>query len=192
MEGNKQGTAKPQLLFERKDTNAKNKVDPKTSLPIRAIIVTVVFSVLISLISIGSPVAFNDVISLTVNGLYASYFMPCSLLLWRRCQGLIRDPLAAIPEGERNANLPGSAGKLTWGPWRIPEPLGKVVNAFACVYLVIVFIFTFFPPATPVTPATMNYSCLVMGLVAIVSGLYYTFRAHKFYTGPVIDREISN
>ena len=124
-----------------------------------------------------------------MNGLYASYFVPCLLLLWRRRQGTIQDPLAISPGSERNVNLPGSAGKLTWGPWRIPEPLGTIANAFACIYLVVVFIFTFFPPATPVTPATMNYSCLVMGFVAIVSGIYYTFRAHKVYTGPVIDSE---
>ena len=67
------------------------------------------------------------------------------------------------------------------------EPFGTAVNAFACIYLFIVFFFTFWPPATPVEPDTMNYSSLVMGFVAIISGLYYVLRAHKVYTGPVVD-----
>lgn len=146
-------------------------------------------SLLIGLISVGSPVAFNDVISLTVSSLYASYFVACILLLWRRVTGSIKNlaELAVSDNRSRNTNLPGSAGNLVWGPWRIREPFGTIVNAAACIYLLVVFIFTFFPPATPVTPNTMNYSCLVVGFVAIMSGLYYASRAHRTYKGPVVD-----
>ena len=35
----------------------------------------------------------------------------------------------------------------------------------------------------------MNYSCLVMGSVAILSGLYYLFRARETYKGPIVDVE---
>lgn len=159
-----------------------------------AIFFTTVFSVLMGLISIGSPVAFNDVISLTVNGLYASYFIACILLLWRRCTNSIKDPseIDANDNRPRNTNLPGAAGNLVWGPWRVPEPYGTLVNISACMYLVVIFFFTFWPPAIPVTPDTMNYSSLVMGCVAIFSGLYYVLRAHKVYTGPVVDIGISN
>ena len=168
-------------------------MDEKTSIPVLAIVTTTIVSLLIGLISIGSPVAFNDVISLTVSGLYASYFVACAFLLWRRCKGSIKDAkqLAESDNRVRDTNLPGSAGKLVWGPWRIPEPFGTGVNAFACVYLLIVFFFTFWPPATPVTPDTMNYSSLVMGFVAIMSALYYVVRAHKTYTGPVVDMPAS-
>lgn len=162
-----------------------SKVDSNTSIPILAIATTTTFSLLIGLISIGSPVAFNDVISLTVNGLYASYFVACALLLWRRCEGSIQD--ATQPANSNTTNLPGSPGNLVWGPWRVPEPFGTAVNAFACIYLVVVFFFTFWPPATPVTPDTMNFSSLVMGFVAIMSALYYAIRARKTYTGPVVD-----
>ena len=146
-------------------------------------------SLLIGLISIGSTVAFNDVISLTVSGLYASYFVTCTFLLWRRCKGSIRHvtQLSVSDNRPRNTNLPGSAGNLVWGPWRIPEPFGTIINGFACVYLLVVFFFTFWPPETPVAPDTMNYSSLVMGFVAIMSGLYYVMRANKTYTGPIVD-----
>ncbi|MCJ1437379.1 hypothetical protein MMC27_006766 [Xylographa pallens] len=166
-----------------------SKLDSRTSIPVIAIVCTTIISILIGLISMGSPVAFNDVISLTVSGLYASYFVACILLLWRRCTGSIKSSLELLPSDERlrNVNLHGSAGNLVWGPWRVPEPFGTVLNAFACMYLAIVFFFSFWPPATPVTPNTMNYSGLVMGFAAIVSGLYYVLIAHKTYTGPVID-----
>jgi len=169
-----------------------SKVDSRTSIPVVAIVATTITSILIGLISIGSPVAFNDVISLTVSGLYASYFVACILLLWRRCTKSIKDisELDANDDRRWNTNLPGSAGNLVWGPWRVREPFGTFINAFACVYLIVVFFFTFWPPATPVTPKTMNYSSLVMGSVAIISGLYYVLRAHKVYTGPVVDTGI--
>lgn len=125
-----------------------------------------------------------------MNSLYASYFVACLLLLWRRTQKSILDPndvKADSSQATRNINLPGSAGKLVWGPWRIPEPWGTIVNALACAYLIIVFVFTFFPPTTPVTPLTMNYSVLVMGFVAIASAAYYWIWGHHSYKGPVVD-----
>ena len=177
--------SRPCLSERAADTR---QLDSNTSIPVIAIVCTTVVSVLIGLVSVGSPVVFNDVISLTISGLYASYFVACILLLWRRCTGSIKSPLELpFDQALRNINLPGSAGNLVWGPWRVPEPFGTVVNAFACVYLAIVFFFSFWPPATPVTPNTMNYSSLVMGSAAIVSGLYYVLRAHKTYTGPVVD-----
>jgi choline transport protein len=67
------------------------------------------------------------------------------------------------------------------------EPFGTIVNAFACIYLVVVFFFSLWPPATPVTPATMNYSVLVLGAVAILSYIYYVFWPHKSYSGPLVE-----
>lgn len=89
------------------------------------------------------------------------------------------------------ANLPGSAGHLVWGPWRVPGTAGILINVVACVYLLIILIFTYWPVAVPVSPATMNYSSLVMGSVGILSAIYYIFWAHRTYNGPVVDAEVS-
>ena len=62
-----------------------------------------------------------------------------------------------------------------------------MINAFACVYLTVVFFFTFWPPKIPVTPDTMNYASLVMGAAAVLSGVFYLLYAHRTYTGPVVD-----
>jgi choline transport protein len=69
----------------------------------------------------------------------------------------------------------------------MPEPFGTIVNILACIYLVVVFFFSLWPPATPVTPATMNYSVVVLVAVAIFSYVYYVFWAHKSYSGPIIE-----
>ena len=137
----------------------------------------------------GSSVAFNDVISLTLTCLYASYLVACALLLWRRCTGSIKSStdISSFAQDEAKANLPGSAGNLVWGPWRVPGFLGIAINAFACAYLIVVWFFAFWPPATPVTAVSMNYSSLISGATAIFSALYYIFWARKTYTGPVID-----
>lgn len=83
------------------------------------------------------------------------------------------------------ANTAGA--ELAWGPWRIPGIWGILNNAFTCVYLAVVWFFSFWPTATPVTPQSMNFSVLVTGVVVIFSVLYYFIRARKIYVGPIIE-----
>lgn len=151
-----------------------------------SVAVTTVIACLVSLIIIGSSTAFNDVISLTINSLYASYFMCCSLLLWRRCTGAI-----ALPPSSRslsNGTIPSSKVlQLVWGPWRIPGVFGIVVNSFACFYMIVIIFFSFWPPAAPTTASTMNYSSLVLGAVMIFSVVYYLVWARQVYKGPIVE-----
>lgn len=129
-------------------------------LPIIAIVVTTVFAMLVVLISVGSSVAFNDVISLTVGSLYGSYLLVASLLLWRRCTGSI----ISASELHHNNLGPVSLGteaRLVWGPFHVPGLLGILVNIIACAYLSLILFFVLWPPATPVTAASMNYAVSV-------------------------------
>lgn len=127
--------------------------------------------------------AFNDVISLSVAGLYSSYLICCSLLLWRRCtnQILIRSDSA----GSQLVNTPGAT--LTWGPFRIPGIFGIIVNSIAVIYLIIAIFFSFWPTKRVVTVESMNYSSVGYSSVVIISVVYYFVRARKVYTGPVIE-----
>lgn len=75
------------------------KVTSRTRAPVIAVGVVTLCAVALTLIYIGSPVAFNDVISLTITGFYGSYFVPASLLLYRRVKGQIL-PHKAMLEGE--------------------------------------------------------------------------------------------
>ena len=163
------------------------QVNEKTKIPVTSVLTTTIFCILLALISIGSKVAFNDVVSLTLAALYASYFIACALLLWRRTTGSIKSPDEIDAIDSEGYNLPGSAGKLIWGPWKVQGISGVLINTFACVYLLIVWIFVFWPPTKQVTPASMNYTSLVMGAVAIFSAIYYVFWGRRTYHGPVVD-----
>lgn len=70
---------------------------------------TTIASCLLALINIGSATAFNDVVSLTVSGLYTSYLISASLLLYRRVTGGVQD--AAIDPSLANTK----GAELVWG-----------------------------------------------------------------------------
>ncbi len=79
---------------------------------------------------------------------------------------------------------------LVWGPFHIPGILGIINNTYACLYMVFVIFWSVWPPATPVTASTMNYSVLVTGGVIIFSVVWYWVRGRKEYEGPLIDDEV--
>ncbi|GJN68878.1 hypothetical protein PLIIFM63780_000936 [Purpureocillium lilacinum] len=164
--------------------NALSKIDSRTAVPRRAVLLTATISCLLGLINIGSSTAFNDVVSLSVSGLYASYLIATGLLLYRRCTSgfALPDTSAPLPA---LANTAGA--ELVWGNWHVPGALGIINNGVACVYLVIVLFFSLWPPVTPVNAETMNYSVLVTGAVAIFSAIYYFVWARKVYKGPVVE-----
>ena len=81
----------------------------------------------------------------------------------------------------------GETPQMTWGPWHVRGSLGVANNSFACIYLVILLFFSFWPAATPTTAATMNYSVLVTGFVICSSVLYYLIWAKNFYRGPIVE-----
>lgn len=157
------------------------QVDGRTSLPIRSILVTTCVSCLLSFIILGSSVAFNDLVSLSVSSLQSSYLMAISLLLYRRCQGAI------LPSNSSVGSYMVADEKLRWGPWHIPSYWGIVNNTFACGYLTVVVFFSFWPTVRPVTAENMNYAVLVTGAIVIFSLTYYLIWARRVYTGPVIE-----
>lgn len=189
------------------------QVHPRTRVPVVAIVVVTVIPCLLSLIYIGSSTAYNDVISMSVSGLYASYLLPCSFLLWRRVTGQIKPhgtrrdrdtELPIRPEGDRSApHRPTVEGNgdsdiifeeqvLEWGPWHIPGILGILNNTFACVFSVWVLFWSFWPPGTPVHAENMNYSILVTGSVILFAVVRYFLGGKVEYRGPLVDYEVKN
>lgn len=136
---------------------------------------------MIGLINIGSAAAFNDVISLSVTSLYASYVITEAFLLYRRCTGGIkpRHTLSRSEEFEPNT--------LVWGPFHLPGMFGIAVNVFAVCFGIIIFVFSFFPAAMSVTPDTMNYSVLMTFSVLVFAVVYYFLYARKEFTGPIVE-----
>ncbi|POR39144.1 hypothetical protein TPAR_00655 [Tolypocladium paradoxum] len=163
-----------------------SKVNTYTSVPVWAISVTSVISCLLALIDIGSSVAYNALVSVAISGLYSSYLIVAGLLLYRRCtKGFKLPDPSALPA---LADTAGRAGQeLIWGPWHIPGVFGIINNSFACIYLIFIWFFSFWPPATPVEASTMNFSVLMTGAVIAFSILYYLARANREYKGPIVE-----
>jgi choline transport protein len=158
------------------------KVHPRTQVPVYSVLVTLVFSVLLSLILLGSSTAFNDIVSLSVVGLFGSYLMVVVLMFYRRVRGDIRPSDSIDDHGL--TNIPGAP--LVWGPWSMRGVWGTMINGFAIAYLVVIFFFVMWPPVNHPTPATMNYSSVMFGATMIFSVGYYFAYAKIAWTGLVV------
>ena len=99
------------------------------------------------------------------------------------------DAPPAYAEVERGTII--AQARLIWGPWHLPGIIGTINNAYACCYMIFVIFWSVWPPGTPVTASTMNYSVLVTGGVMILSAIWYFVRAKKVYKGPTVDEEVS-
>lgn len=138
------------------------KVSPSLELPLHSIIVTFVSSALLSLINIGSSVALNSVVSLTTNASLSTYMCSIGSILWRRWTGA---PLLPSP--------------FSLGSW------GLAINIASELFLVVFFVFSFFPATPNPTPATMNWNILIYGVVVVFSLVFYLLRGRHRYVGPV-------
>jgi amino acid transporter len=152
--------------------------------PIYSVLLTTCVVCLLALIPIGSSVAFNDLVAMSISGLYLSYMVVAGLLLWRRSTGGISN---ARSSDSAVVNTVGA--KLVWGPFHLQGIWGILVNAFALVYMTIAVFFSFWPPSWVVTVQTMNFS--VVGTVGVIflSLVYYVIRARKVYDGPIVEIE---
>lgn len=54
----------------------------------------------------------------------------------------------------------------------------------------VVIFFSFWPPATPTTEVSMNYSVLVFGAIILLSIAYYLTVAHGTYVAPLVEVEV--
>ncbi|RGP67318.1 hypothetical protein FSPOR_6077 [Fusarium sporotrichioides] len=160
-----------------------SKVNDRTTVPVYSVLCTAAISVLLSLINIGSPVAFQNVTSLSISCLYSSYLIAAGLLFYRRVtKGFALPGSIELPA---LANTTGA--ELVWGPFHLKGALGIANNVFAMCYLVVVGFFSFFPGMVDPTVDMMNYSVVVTGGLVIFSVVYYFVWARKEYNGPIVE-----
>lgn len=175
-----------------------SRVNTRTTIPYLSLGICVSIAALVGFINLGSTTAFNDVISILLAGLYSSYFIASALLLYRRVRGDICERTEHDwYEGRSENGMTDAATSsirqpvITWGPWRIPGVWGIINNVISCAYLLIIIFFSMWPPSTPTTAESMNYSQTAWGGVIILSTVYYLVSAKKYYIGPVIEVEVS-
>lgn len=189
------------------------RVNPRTKIPVTAVLTVTGIAALLTLIYIGSATAFNDVVSLTITGFYGSYFIPAAMLLYHRIKGNVL-PFGTEPDtpatetridpDKKPSNNTEQASqdsveevvnaRLVWGPWRVPGILGIINNAYACVYMIFVIFWSVWPPDYHVTPSTMNYSIVVTAGVMILSAIWYfipKIGGKTTFKGPLIDDEVA-
>ena len=142
-------------------------VNKRTALPLRSISFCVIVSAIIGLINIGSTVAFNAIVSLTIAGLFLSYLTAIVVMILKRVK----------------------RETIEFGSWSLGW-MGLPINVAAACFLVISVVFSFFPPATPVTLVTMNWSCLMWGGSTLIGLVYYAVLGRKIYHGPVVEKAI--
>ena len=142
-------------------------VDKRTALPLRSIGFCAIISAIIGLINIGSTVAFNAIVSLTIAGLFISYLTVICLMMIKRVK----------------------RETIEFGPWSLGWA-GLPINALSACFLILSVFFSFFPPATPVTLLTMNWSCLMWGGSTLIGLAYYAVLGRKIYHGPIVEKPI--
>lgn len=134
-----------------------------TEIPLNAILLSLGITVILALINIGSTAAFNSVVSLLVSSLFTGYFISISCIFLKRVRGQPMPP-------------------SRWGMGKFAMP----INLIALTYLLFAFVMSFFPTSRDVTPATMNWSILVWGVVVLFATISYFLHGRKNYKGPVV------
>ncbi|KAJ4982842.1 amino acid permease [Stagonosporopsis vannaccii] len=143
-------------------SKAFSRVSPRFGVPLNSSYVTIIFVLLLSLITLGSAVAFQQVLALGVSAMLTTYMISISCVALKRIRG---EPL-----------LPS---KFNLGKWGLP------INIIAVVFLLFLWVFAFFPTVPNPAPADMNWAILGYGSVVIFALVYYVLYGRHAYDGPV-------
>ena len=132
-------------------------------IPLRAVLVSMSITYIVSLINIGSTTALNAIVSLCVVSLLTSYYITIACLVWRRLKG---EPLPP----------------RRWSLGRY----GLAINIISLLFLTPIYFFAFWPLSTPVEAESMNWAVVMYGGVVIWSLVYYMIWGKHSYVGPVM------
>lgn len=124
--------------------------------------VSLVIAILLSLINIGSTVAFNAIASLGVASLITSYIISFCCLITKRV---------------RHEPLPHAR----WSLGRF----GLAINIISVVFLTIIWFFSFWPLSNHPDKTTMNWNVLIYFSAIIFAIGFYFVKGRHVYEGPV-------
>ncbi|KAG8694058.1 hypothetical protein FRC09_010087 [Ceratobasidium sp. 395] len=142
-------------------------INARFRVPLASLVLTTTLCVIFGCIYLGSSSALNAILSSSVVALNISYSIPVALLLIRGRHLLHPPDLPAPP---------------TFTLGRIGGPIANIIGlAFA----VLTTVFFLFPPVLPVTPANMNYTIVVFGVIALVSVITWITSGRRNFKGPL-------
>ncbi|KAJ5091052.1 hypothetical protein NUU61_005922 [Penicillium alfredii] len=141
-----------------------SRIDPRRQIPVRAIALSCIISGLLSLINIGSYVAFNAIISLNVAALMYTYAVSISCIIYRK---------VSCPE-----TLPPRR-------WSLGRP-GLLINIIGLLYVFFALFWSFWPPSPSPAVRDFNWSVVIFVSVFGLSLVMYISQGRRHYVGPVI------
>lgn len=141
-------------------------VHPRYQIPLNALYMCAGASFILAAINFGSTVAFFAIIAISNAALIFSYLVSTLCIRIKRLRG---EPL--LPR------------RWSLGRW------GGVVNDITLAFLVLAFVFSFFP-TTPLTgdstwATDMNWACVVFGACCLLAWGYYVNGGRDIYVAPV-------
>ncbi|KAL1583461.1 hypothetical protein WHR41_07555 [Cladosporium halotolerans] len=136
-------------------------IDGRFDVPVNTIIITFLFTCCMSLINLGSKVAFEAMLSLATVALMATYLISIGCVLLKRVRG---EPLPPA----------------RWSLGRY----GTAVNAIAVVHTAWSFFWAFWPSTSDVHSGTFNWSCVLFLIFLACALLTYHLHAKHTYEGP--------
>ncbi|KAL8786268.1 MAG: hypothetical protein Q9213_002863 [Squamulea squamosa] len=139
------------------------RVRPGWNIPLNALWISFAFGIIIALINLGSSVALNAIVSLTISALLSSYILSIGCILSKRLRG------EALP-----------LSRFSLGKY------GMATNIIALMFLIPFFIFCFFPTARPVDRETMNWNIAMFGGITIFATVWYLLGGKEIYRPPVL------
>jgi choline transport protein len=137
-------------------------VRPGWDIPVNALLVCLGSSLVLACINFGSDVTLNAIVSISNAALIFSYIISIGCVRLKRLRG---EPLLAR--------------RWSLGKW------GGLVNDLALVFLLVAFVFSFFPMTPNPTAVDMNWAALMFGALAILATVNYFMSARKSYVAPV-------
>jgi amino acid transporter len=126
-------------------------------------VLTCTFTILLSLLNIGSTVAFSAIVSLQLSSLMLTYMLSISCVFYRR----LTHPELLPP--------------ARWSLGRF----GVMINGAALIFSTYLFFWCFWPLQTPVDLTTFNWAVLMFFTIVIVSTTFYFLGGRRKYAGPV-------
>ncbi|KAJ5721464.1 uncharacterized protein N7483_009398 [Penicillium malachiteum] len=140
-----------------------SKVNPKTQVPVNAVLLTLVVQLALDAIEFGTTTGFETVISISTEGFYLSYAMA----LGSRLLGYFS----------------GHVIKMD-GPYAFSTPVSISLNFIGLLFLLFASITFNFPSTYPVNKESMNYTSAAIGVIALISLVTWITTGRKNFTGP--------
>lgn len=137
----------------------------RETVPQNAVILTCIITVLLSLINLGSSVAFNAIISLQLLSLMCTYCISIGCVFYQR--------------------LIGGGQSLPPAQWSLGRA-GIWINGIGFFYSFFILFWAGWPGSKEFNTMTFNWAPVMFAGVFVFSLVYYVVYGKKSYKGPVV------